>query len=170
MLRTVGGIWPYGDGRIRVPEGARVMVVPQKPYIPIATLRAAVTYPSEPGTYGDDAIRKALINAHLGELADQLDREDTWSQRLSGGEQQRIALARDLLMRPDWLFLDESTSALDEKLEAQMYAVLAEQLPKTTVVYIGHRASLAAFHRRHLELTPEGDHFTPREAARVAAE
>ncbi len=170
LFRAIGGIWPYGDGRIRVPEGARVMVVPQKPYIPITTLRAAVTYPSEPGTYGDDAIRKALTNAHLGGLADQLDREDTWSQRLSGGEQQRIALARALLMRPDWLFLDESTSALDEKLEAEMYAVLAEHLPKTTVVSIGHRSTLTALHRRHLELMPEGDHFTPREAARVAAE
>ncbi len=97
------------------------MVVPQKPYIPIATLRAAVTYPSEPDAYGDDAIRKALSDARLGGLIDQLDREDVWSQRLSGGEQQRIALARALLMRPDWLFLDESTAALDEKLEAEMY-------------------------------------------------
>src|SRR5262249_47866188 len=102
LFRAISGIWPYGVGRIRIPEGARVMVVPQKPYIPIATLRAAVTYPSEPGAYGDDAIRRALIDAHLASLADQLDREDVWSQRLSGGEQQRIALARALLMRPDW--------------------------------------------------------------------
>jgi len=147
-----------------------VMVVPQKPYIPIATLRAAVTYPAQPGAYGDDAIRKALNDVRLGGLTDQLDREDMWSQRLSGGEQQRIALARALLMRPDWLFLDESTSALDEKLEAEMYAALAEHLPQTTVISIGHRSTLAAFHRRRLDMTPEGDHFTPREAARVAAE
>jgi vitamin B12/bleomycin/antimicrobial peptide transport system ATP-binding/permease protein len=170
LFRAISGIWPYGAGRISIPEGARVMVVPQKPYIPIATLRAAVTYPAEPGAYGDDAIRKALSDAHLGGLTDQLDREDVWSQRLSGGEQQRIALARALLMRPDWLFLDESTSALDEKLEGEMYVALAEHLPKTTVISIGHRSTLAAFHRRRLDMMPEGDQFTPREAARVAAE
>jgi putative ATP-binding cassette transporter len=170
LFRAISGIWPYGEGRIRIPEGATVMVVPQKPYIPIATLRAAVTYPAEPGAYGDDAIRQALNDVRLGGLVDQLDREDVWSQRLSGGEQQRIALARALLMRPDWLFLDESTSALDEKLEAEMYSALAEHLPKTTVISIGHRSTLAAFHRRRLDMTPEGDHFTPRDAARVAAE
>jgi putative ATP-binding cassette transporter len=170
LFRAISGIWPYGEGHIRIPEGARVMVVPQKPYIPIATLRAAVTYPAQPGAYPDEDIRKALTDAHLGALADQLDREDMWSQRLSGGEQQRIALARALLMRPDWLFLDESTSALDEKLEAQMYAALAEHLPKTTIISIGHRSTLGGFHRRRLEMMPEGDHFAPRDAARAAAE
>ena len=170
LFRAVSGIWPYGDGRIRIPQGARVMVVPQKPYIPIATLRAAVTYPGEPGAYSDQAIRQALTDAHLGALADQLDREDVWSQRLSGGEQQRIALARALLSKPDWLFLDESTSALDEKLEADMYAALAARLPKATIVTIGHRSTLAAFHRRRLDMTPEGDHFTPRDVVKAAAE
>jgi len=170
LFRAISGIWPYGEGRIRIPEGARVMVVPQKPYIPIATLRAAVTYPAEAGAYSDGAIRKALADARLGNLVDHLDVEDVWSQRLSGGEQQRVALARALLMRPDWLLLDESTSAMDEKLEAAMYAVLAERLPKTTVISIGHRSTLAAFHRRHLEMTPQGDHFTPRDEARAAAE
>ena len=170
LFRAISGIWPYGEGRIRIPEGARVMVVPQKPYIPIATLRAAVTYPSEPGTYSDEAIRKALTDAHLRGLADQLDREDVWSQRLSGGEQQRIALARALLIRPDWLFLDESTSALDEKLEAELYAALAQRLPKTTIVSIGHRSTLGSFHRRRLEMTPEGDHFAPHDVTEMAAE
>jgi vitamin B12/bleomycin/antimicrobial peptide transport system ATP-binding/permease protein len=170
LFRAISGIWPYGAGQIRIPEGARVMVVPQKPYIPIATLRAAVTYPAQPGAYGDDAIRKALNDVRLGGLTDQLDREDMWSQRLSGGEQQRIALARALLMQPDWLFLDESTSALDEKLEGEMYAALAGHLPKTTVISIGHRSTLAAYHRRRLDMMPEGDHFTPQEATRVAAE
>jgi putative ATP-binding cassette transporter len=168
LFRAISGIWPYGEGHIRIPDGARVMVVPQKPYIPIATLRAAVTYPAEPGAYSDDAIRTALTDAHLGNLVDQLDREDVWSQRLSGGEQQRIALARALLMQPDWLFLDESTSALDEKLEAELYAALAARLSKTTIISIGHRSTLGAFHRRRLEMTPDGDHFTPRDAGAAA--
>jgi putative ATP-binding cassette transporter len=127
LFRAISGIWPYGEGRIRSPEGIHVMVVPPKPYIPIGTLRAAVTYPAVPGTYRDDDIRRALVDAHLGDLVDQLDHEDVWSQHLSSGEQQRVALARALLMRPDWLFLDESTSAVDEKLEAELYAVLAAE-------------------------------------------
>jgi vitamin B12/bleomycin/antimicrobial peptide transport system ATP-binding/permease protein len=170
LFRAIAGIWPYGAGRIRIPEGARVMVVPQKPYLPIAPLRAAVAYPSPPGAYGDDAIIKALSDVRLGGLVDQLDREEVWSQRLSGGEQQRIALARALLMKPDWLFLDESTSALDEQMEAEMYALLAEHLPATTVISIGHRATLGAFHHRRLGMAQEGDHFTLRDEARIAAE
>jgi vitamin B12/bleomycin/antimicrobial peptide transport system ATP-binding/permease protein len=170
LFRAIAGIWPYGKGLVRIPENARVMVVPQKPYIPIATLRAAVAYPAEPGVYGDEAIYKALEDVRLGGLVGQLDREDVWSQRLSGGEQQRVALARALLMRPDWLFLDESTSALDEKLEAEMYAVLAERLPAATIVSIGHRSSLAPLHHRRLVMMPDGDHFTLQDEARVAAE
>jgi putative ATP-binding cassette transporter len=170
LFRAVAGIWPYGEGCVRVPEGALVMVVPQKPYMPIAPLRNAVSYPAEPGTYPDDVIRKALADAHLGNLADQLDREDVWSQRLSGGEQQRLALARALLMRPDWLFLDESTSALDEELEADLYRTIAARLPKTTVVSIGHRSTLATFHARRLDMTvAEGGVFIPRDVVAQAA-
>jgi len=169
LFRAVAGIWPYGEGRVRVPEGAHVMVVPQKPYIPIAPLRNAVSYPAEPGTYADDVIRKALADAHLGNLADQLDHEDVWSQRLSGGEQQRLALARALLMRPDWLFLDESTSALDEELEADLYRTIAARLPNTTVVSIGHRSTLGTFHARRLDMTVgEGGVFVPRDVAAQA--
>jgi putative ATP-binding cassette transporter len=170
LFRAVAGIWPYGGGIVRIPEGARVMVAPQKPYIPIAPLCAAVAYPAEPSVYGDAAIRKALEDVHLGRLAGELDREDAWSQRLSGGEQQRIALARALLMRPDWLFLDESSSALDEKMEAEMYALLAERLPATTIISIGHRSTLAAFHDRRLAMAPEGDHHALQDETRVAAE
>jgi putative ATP-binding cassette transporter len=170
LFRAVAGIWPYGGGAVRIPQGARVMIVPQRSYIPIAPLRAAVAYPAEPGVYGDDAIRKALEDVRLGGLTKELDREDVWSQRLSGGEQQRIAIARALLMRPDWLFLDEASSALDEKLEAEIYALLAERLPATTIVSTGHRSTLAAFHERRLAMTPEGDHFTVQDEAKVAAE
>lgn len=170
LFRAISGIWPYGEGRIRIPDNARVMVVPQKPYIPIGPLRAAVTYPDPPSAYSDDDIRCALADAHLVGLAGELDRAEIWSQRLSGGEQQRIALARALLMKPDWLFLDESTSALDEKLEADLYATLAKRLPNTTVVSIGHRAALDAFHDRRLDMTAqEGGHFAPREVTEKIA-
>jgi vitamin B12/bleomycin/antimicrobial peptide transport system ATP-binding/permease protein len=171
LFRSVSGIWPYGEGQILVPDGAVVMVVPQKPYIPIGTLRTAVSYPAAPDAYADDDIRKALTDAQIGFLADQLDREDVWSQRLSGGEQQRVAITRALLEKPDWLFLDESTSALDEKLEAELYRMLKQRLPKTTIVTIGHRSSLAAFHARRLDMTENGaGQFTPRDTKAEAAE
>jgi putative ATP-binding cassette transporter len=171
MFRSISGIWPFGEGRVLVPDGDVVMVVPQKPYIPIGTLRAAVSYPAAPDAYADEDIRRALTDAHIGFLADQLDREDVWSQRLSGGEQQRIAIARALLEKPDWLLLDESTSALDEKLEAELYRMLKQRLQKTTIVTIGHRSSLAAFHARRLDMTENGTgQFTPRDTKAEAAE
>jgi vitamin B12/bleomycin/antimicrobial peptide transport system ATP-binding/permease protein len=169
LFRAIGGIWPFGQGRIAEPTGIRPMVVPAKPYIPISTLRSAVTYPAVAGTYSDDQIRDALTAAHLGSLVGEIDREEVWSQRLSSGEQQRLALARVLLFRPNWLFLDEATSAVDEKLEAELYAVLAQRLPDTTIMSIGHRSAVAALHQRHIEMAPEGDHFTLREVPKAAA-
>jgi putative ATP-binding cassette transporter len=169
LFRAIAGIWPFGSGDIRCPAGIRAMVVPAKPYIPISTLRAAVTYPAVPGTYSDDEIREALADVHLGSLINELDCEEVWSQRLSSGEQQRIALARALLMRPHWLFLDESTSAVDEKLEAELYATLARRLRKTTIMSIGHRSAVVRLHQRRLEMSPEGDHFTVRDSAEMVA-
>jgi len=169
LFRAIGGIWPFAHGRISAPAGIRAMVVPAKPYIPISTLRAAVTYPAVAGTYSDDQIREALTAAHLGGLTGELDNEEVWSQRLSSGEQQRLALARAVLFRPDWLFLDEATSAVDEKLEAELYAMLAQRLPATTLVSIGHRSAVAGLHRRHIEMSPDGDHFTLREVPKAAA-
>jgi putative ATP-binding cassette transporter len=168
LFRAIAGIWPYGKGRIGKPVGLDVMVVPPKPYIPIGTLRSAVTYPAVVGSYPDDEIRNALVDAHLGGLVNELDREEVWSHRLSSGEQQRLALARALLMEPDWLFLDESTSAVDEKLEAQLYAALARRLAKTTIVSIGHRSAVVRLHQRHLEVSPEDAHVTLRDAAKAA--
>jgi vitamin B12/bleomycin/antimicrobial peptide transport system ATP-binding/permease protein len=169
LFRALSGLWPYGEGCIKRPDGADVMVIPPKPYIPIGTLRSAVTYPAVPGTYSDDDIRAALADAHLGALAGELDYEEVWSQRLSSGEQQRLAVVRALLRRPDWLLLDESTSAVEEKLEAELYAVLAKRLPKTTIVSIGHRSTLVPLHCRHLEMTPQGNRFTLRDVAKADA-
>jgi vitamin B12/bleomycin/antimicrobial peptide transport system ATP-binding/permease protein len=169
MFRAIAGIWPYADGRISGPEGSKIMVMPPKPYFPIGTLRAAVSYPAVPGTYSDEAIRSALVDVKLGGLTDRLDQEEAWSQQLSSGEQQRLAFARALLTHPDWLFLDEATSAVEEKLEADLYAVIARRLPNTTVVSIGHRSTLLALHRRHLEVSREEDIFTLRDAAKAAA-
>ena len=167
LLRAISGIWPYGDGRVVVPEGQSVMLLPQRPYIPMGTLRAAVTYPAQRRLHGR-RIREALTAARLPAPADRLDDEDIWPQRLSGGEQQRVAIARALLAKPDWLFLDEATSALDELGEAALYRTLAERLPQTTVVSIGHRSTLIAMHKRHLAMAPAGDVFTPREVEQKA--
>jgi vitamin B12/bleomycin/antimicrobial peptide transport system ATP-binding/permease protein len=171
LFRAISGIWPYGQGSIHIPDGASVMVVPQKPYIPMGTLRAAITYPKAPDSHSDEEVRQALTDCRLANLLNCIDREEMWSQRLSGGEQQRLALARALLTRPDWLFLDESTSALDEKLEAELYKMLAMRLPNTTLVSIGHRSTLGAFHARRIDMTEtEGGQFTPRDTPAAAAE
>jgi putative ATP-binding cassette transporter len=164
LFRAMAGIWPFGRGRVLKPSKAAVMVIPPKPYIPIGSLRAAISYPAIAGTYDDEHIRAALVAAQIGELANDLDREEIWSQRLSSGEQQRLALARALLLRPDWLLLDEATSAVPESLEAELYAMLAQRLPHTTILSIGHRSTITALHHRHLETTREGDHFRLRGA------
>ncbi len=169
LFRVVSGIWPFGKGQIEVPEGSRVMLLPQKPYIPIGSLRAALTYPAPADHFDDRAVNDALDAAQLSHLRGELDVEDMWSQRLSGGEQQRLSIARALLVKPDWLFLDEATTALDEPLEAKIYQALNEQLPQTAIVSIGHRGTLLQFHERRLEMRPSGaDAFTPLELAKAA--
>ncbi len=131
------------------------MLLPQRPYIPIGSLRAAIAYPAPVETFTEEAMREALTAAGLAPLADQLDETDNWQMRLSGGEQQRLAIARALLAAPDWLFLDEATSALDEASEAQIYRAIAKKLPGTTMVSIGHSATLSAFHKRRIRMQPQ---------------
>jgi vitamin B12/bleomycin/antimicrobial peptide transport system ATP-binding/permease protein len=154
LFRAIAGIWPFGEGQVGVPEGASMMLLPQRPYIPVGTLRSAVTYPGVEGTYDDAEISEALRAAKLGPVADRLDEDRSWAQSLSLGEQQRLAVARALLEKPDWLFLDEATAALDEPTEAEIYRVIKERLPNTTVVSIGHRSTLAAFHDRRMDMRP----------------
>jgi putative ATP-binding cassette transporter len=150
FLRALAGIWPYWKGRIRLPEGARMLFLPQKPYLPLGSLRHAVSYPDEAERHSDEEIREALKAVGLEHLATALERNESWAQVLSGGEQQRVAFARALLNRPDWLFLDEATSALPEEAQHALYRLLKERLPRTTLVSIGHRASLAGYHDRQL--------------------
>jgi putative ATP-binding cassette transporter len=150
FFRSLAGIWPYWKGRINLPRGARLLFLPQKPYLPLGSLKNAVTYPDEPAKHPDDEVRSALQVVGLGHFATDLERSESWAQVLSGGEQQRLAFARALLNKPDWLFLDEATSALPEDDQAWLYRLLKERLRHTTLVSIGHRESLAEYHDKKL--------------------
>ena len=156
LFRAIAGIWPFGRGDVRLPRDGRVLFLPQKPYLPIGTLREVVSYPTPPVGLDDGALREILQAVGLPELVGRLDEAAHWALALSPGEQQRIAFARALVQKPEWLFLDEATSALDEETEARLYALLRERLPGTTVVSVGHRSTLRAFHARRLVVTPNG--------------
>jgi vitamin B12/bleomycin/antimicrobial peptide transport system ATP-binding/permease protein len=162
LLRAIAGIWPFGRGSVRIPASASLMMLPQKPYFPVAPLDAALAYPSQATAFGLERIRNALKDVGLPQLASRLDEEEHWNRMLSLGEQQRLAIARPLLQAPQFLFLDEATASLDEPSEAALYRLLQEKLPETTIVSIGHRSTLAAFHEREVALTREGDHFVLR--------
>ncbi len=170
LFRAIGGIWPFGSGTVTIPEGARVMVLPQRPYLPIGSLDAAIAYPGEPGTFDAEKVREVLHAVGLGGLAPRLYENAHWNRMLSLGEQQRLGLARAILHAPDYLFLDEATASLDEPAEAALYRLLQQRLAKSTIVSIGHRSTLRAFHRRHLTLTRDGERQLLREVALEAAE
>ena len=159
LFRALAGIWPWAKGRLRLPGDfeTRVMFLPQRPYFPNGSLRTALAYPEPADRYDDAALQQALRDALLPDLADQLDREDTWGQKLSGGEQQRMAIARAFLKQPRWLFVDEATSALDEQAEATLYERLRALVKRTdgAMVSIAHRPTVAAYHDRQWTLTPD---------------
>jgi len=159
LFRALAGIWPYWRGRISLPKGARLLFLPQKPYLPIATLKHAVSYPEDAARFSEDETVESLKAVGLPQLASELDRRENWAQVLSGGEQQRLAFARALLNKPDWLFLDEATSSLPEDAQDALYRLLKEKLPRTTLVSIGHRASLTSHHARQLQW--RGDALAP---------
>jgi vitamin B12/bleomycin/antimicrobial peptide transport system ATP-binding/permease protein len=153
LFRAIAGIWPFGSGRVTVPEDARVLLLPQRPYFPVASLAAALSYPARLGTFDDGRLAEALIAVGLEQWADRLHEEAHWNRMLSLGEQQRLAVARVLLQEPDYLFLDEATASLDEPAEAMLYRLLQERLKGATIISIGHRSTLSAFHRRRVEVT-----------------
>lgn len=164
LFRALGGVWPFGSGSVRIPRSANVLVLPQRPYLPLGTLRGALAYPGPDDAFAPAEIEEALLATGLEALKDKLDETAYWADQLSVGEQQRLSIARALLQKPDWLFLDEATSALDERAEDMLYRLLLKRLPRAAIVSIGHRSSLIAFHERFLELRPDADglhHLVP---------
>ena len=157
IVRAIAGIWPFGRGEIRAARDARILFLPQRPYLPIGVLRDVVSYPMPASGVDDGTLREALEVVGLTELAVRLDETSHWALRLSPGEQQRIAFARALVQKPDWLFLDEATSAVDEATETRLYRLVRERLAETTVFSIGHRATLHAFHTRRLVVQLAGN-------------
>jgi putative ATP-binding cassette transporter len=156
LFRAIAGIWPFGTGTIVIPAQAKLMMLPQRPYFPVGALGDAVIYPAAPGAFQAPRIRDAVIAVGLPDLAERLNEDGHWNRMLSLGEQQRLGLARALLHMPDYLFLDEATASLDEPSEARLYRLLAEKLPQATIVSIGHRSTLDAFHTRKVTMVKDG--------------
>jgi putative ATP-binding cassette transporter len=163
FFRAIAGVWPFGTGTIVVQRGAKLMMLPQRPYFLVASLEDAVSYPSERGTFAPERIAEVLEAVGLPALARRLPQDAHWNQILSLGEQQRLSIARAILQAPDFLFLDEATASLDEPSEARLYQLLQDRLPGVTVVSIGHRSTLAEFHDVRFALHPENDRHHIRE-------
>jgi putative ATP-binding cassette transporter len=153
LVRAIAGLWPWGEGDISISRGARLFLMPQKPYIPLGTLRRAATYPMSPEEIDDASVRKTLEVAGLAHLGERLDDEDAdWARTLSGGEQQRLAFVRLLLHKPDIVVMDEATSALDPESQAELMGHIVEALPKMAIISVGHRPELEQFHQRKITL------------------
>ncbi len=160
LLRAIAGIWPFGSGAVEIPPGTTLMTLPQRPYFPVGTLSAAISYPATDGSFTPEKLREVLTQVGLPALTTKLDEDGHWNRTLSLGEQQRLGVARALLQVPHYLFLDEATASLDEPSEAILYRLIAEKLPDTTVISIGHRNTLEAFHQRKIGLVRSGGRFT----------
>jgi vitamin B12/bleomycin/antimicrobial peptide transport system ATP-binding/permease protein len=155
LFRALAGIWPFGRGTLSTPPGEVALFLPQRPYLPLGTLRRVLCYPEPAERFPEAEILAALADAGLSHLAPRLDAEEPWSQLLSGGEQQRVALARALLVKPAWLFLDEATASLDPVAERALYETLALRLPEAMIFSIAHRPAVAEYHGRKIALTAE---------------
>jgi putative ATP-binding cassette transporter len=160
LLRTLAEMWPYGSGSISRPGGNGTLFLSQIPYLPLGDLRTALSYPAASGEIPDDVLRTALTKVHLGNLADRLDEEADWAKILSPGEQQRLAFARILLVRPQLVFLDEATSAVDEGLEHALYTLIRSEVPDTMLVSVAHRSTVDHFHTQRLELGGQSGTWT----------
>ncbi len=171
LFRAIAELWPWGSGTIRLPPGHEMMFLPQRPYLPLGTLRAALSYPASPETFEDADIRAALERCGLGEFLDMLDKHERWDKTMSLGQQQRVAFARVLLHKPRWVFMDEATSALDEENQASMLSLFDAELKGATVMSIGHRPGLEKFHTRtlHIRKTEEGAILLPKPRVRHGA-
>jgi putative ATP-binding cassette transporter len=157
LFRAMAGIWPFGAGRIEVPAGARTLFLPQRPYLPLGTLREVVTYPAPGDAFPDAKVREALAFVGLARLAPRLDREEPWEHVLSGDERQRLVFARVLLHEPEWIFADDATASLDEATEKRVYEILRERLPHATLLSITQRPAVLAYHERRWTLVPSPD-------------
>ena len=152
LVRAISGLWPWGDGEILIQANAKVFLMPQKPYVPLGTLKRATTYPLSPDDVDDEVARKTLEEVGLGHFADRIDEDTRWEDMLSGGEKQRLDFARILIQSPDIVVMDEATSALDPPSQERLMKLLLERLPKATIISVGHRPELEAFHTRKLVL------------------
>jgi putative ATP-binding cassette transporter len=152
LVRAIAGLWPWGEGNVEVASGAKLLLMPQRAYVPVGTLQRAATYPEPPKSKSVAEVAKAFRLVGLGHLAKQIDEEGPWDQTLSGGEKQRLAFARILLHRPDFIVLDEATSALDPESQDKLMELLTKELGATTIVSVGHRPELEAFHNRKIVL------------------
>ena len=152
LVRAIAGLWPWGKGNIEVASGAKLLLMPQRAYVPAGTLRRAATYPEPAKSKSVEEVAKAFKQVGLGHLVDQIDEEGPWDQTLSGGEKQRLAFARIMLHEPDIIVLDEATSALDPESQDKLMELVTKQLGATTIVSVGHRPELEAFHNRKIVL------------------
>ena len=152
LIRAIAGLWPWGSGRIQRPNHASIAFMPQRPYMPLGTLRNAIDYPATDHKAETADIEKILRECGLEHLMPRLDEEDSWSTVLSGGELQRVAFARILLKKPDIIIMDEATSALDELTQARMMELVEERLVDSTLLHVAHRPGLEKYHNRQIEL------------------